>query len=366
MSSGARATANLLLFSRSFTLGNLSTYKQAVMGLPKPILAQIERDMGISATEAIPGEAAAQVNKSANAIARRKAISTVALSAGLYYVGNALLQNAFNIAARDSTLEEEAKGYARRYEGLMKSTEEDPFELRHLISRLSPTYDNEPKKSDRVHIGYDKDGTAIYARSPVGKFGEEMVGYPSMPMEMVRRKLSPLAGGILEILENDKGFGRKIYDENDTSVGGDIAVGMAVAKHLVMKHLPEGQISAGVDLLRGEGDIKVNTLRLVGPAFGFTASVGAPGGMARGEQLAAKGAFDARFNLAWPDIKKQIQQGDEEGARERMTAIGVPAWMQKGLIRNADNPAAALRGRTLRDFYQYSTPEQRERLERAR
>jgi hypothetical protein len=54
MSATARATANMLLFSRSFTLGNLATFKQAAMGLPKPILAQIERDFGMSAEAAIP------------------------------------------------------------------------------------------------------------------------------------------------------------------------------------------------------------------------------------------------------------------------------------------------------------------------
>ena len=73
-----------------------------------------------------------------------------------------------------------------------------------------------------------------------------------------------------------------------------------------------------------------------------------------------------RFNLAWPDIRKQVQRGDADGARDAMSAIGVPVWMQKGLIRNANNPAGALHGRTILDFYQYGTPQQRERLENAR
>jgi hypothetical protein len=288
------------------------------------------------------------------------------LSAGLYYAGNAIIQHAFNILSRDSTIDEEARGYARRYESLMKDASQDPWELRHMLGRLSPTYDNEPKKQDRAHIGYDKDGTAIYARNPTGKFGEEMVGYPTMPMEMVRRKLSPMAGGVLDVLENDKGFGRKIYDENDRTIGGDVRTAFAVAKHMVMKHLPEGQITAAVDLLRGDGDKTVNELRLVGPALGFTASVGAPGGPARGEQLSAKQQFDARFNLGWPDIKKQIQRGDHGRGSGGDGRTRVPPRMQNGLIRNANNPAAALRGRTLRDFYQYSTPEQQERMDRAR
>ena len=185
MSNAARATANMLLFSRSFTLGNLSTFKQAALGLPKPILAQIERDYFDfkenpetgefeSPQAALGPDAAAAVAQMSKGIARRKAISTIAMSVGLYYVGNALIQHAFNIISRDSSVEEEMNGYARRYASLMSDVSNDPFELRHLLGRLSPTYDNEPSKQDRAFIGYAKDGTAIYARNPTGKFGEEL------------------------------------------------------------------------------------------------------------------------------------------------------------------------------------------------
>jgi hypothetical protein len=370
MSAAARASANMALFSRSFTLGNLATFKQAAFGLPKPILAQIERDAGFRAgaiDEA--GELAGpeiDATKFAKSIARRKAMATIIMSVGLYYIGNALLQHAFNIVSRDSTVDAEMNGYARRYADFMKDVKADPFELRHMLGRLSPTYDNEPGKQDRAFIGYAKDGTAIYARNPTGKFGEELIGYPTMPMEMIRRKLSPLFGGILDIAENDKGFGRKIYDENDTTIQGDIKTAFAVAKHMVMRHLPEGQIDAAMDLLHGEGDPTVNKLRVFAPMFGFTASEGAPGGMARGEQLAAKSQFETRFNLAWPDIKRQILRGDMTGARDAMSGIGVPPWMQTGLINNANNPAAAVHGKVLQEFLQYATPTQRRRFENAR
>ena len=365
MSAGARAVANVFLFSRSFTLGNLSTFKAATLGLPKPILAQIERDFGMSAEAAVGPEATALASKLASGITRRKALSTIALSAGFYYVGNALLQNAFNIAYRDSSVDEEWQGYARRYADLMKDASSDPWELRHLIGRLSPTYDNEPRKQDRAHVGYASDGTALYARNPTGKFGEEMVGYPTMPLEMIKRKLSPGAGGMLEILENDKGFGRKIYDENDTSVRGLAATAFAVAKHLVMRHMPEGQINAAVDLLRGDGDADVNKLRVFGPAAGFTVSEGAPGGMAKGELYAEKAQKEAKFSIAWPDIKKQILRGDTEGARAAMSQIQLSPREQTQLIRAASNPAR-ISGRALLNFIQSATPAQLERFNRAR
>jgi ppGpp synthetase/RelA/SpoT-type nucleotidyltranferase len=368
MSAGARATANLLLFSRSFTLGNLSTFKQAAMGLPKPILAQIERDFGMTMQQALAGtpEAAAQISdisQTAKSIARRKAISTIALSAGMYYVGNALVQHAFDAIVRDQGVNDIVKGYVRRFNDAVGAIKEDPFELRHLLARLSPTWDNEPWKQDRAYLGNASDGTGIYARNPSGKFGEEMTGYATKPMMMLRGKLSPMAGGLLDVLTNDDGIGRKLYNEHDSTIRGDIDTAMRVGKHLIMKHLPEGQITAAGDLLRGDGNKVVNTLRLVGPALGFTASVGAPGGPQRGEQLAAKQDYEARFSLAWPNIKKQIQRGDEVGASAAMKDIGVPAMAQRGLMRAAKDPAASLRGRTLLDFYQYATPEQKLRFE---
>lgn len=378
MSSGARATANLLLFSRSFTLGNLSTFKQATLGLPKPLLAQIERDFfdfkenpetgtWESPQASLGPDAAGAVRSIATGIARRKAAATVLMSAGLYYVGNALLQHALNITIRDATVGDEMQGYARRYKSLADDVKGgDWFELRHMLGRLSPTYDNEPRKQDRAYIGDDaQTRAAIYARNPTGKFGEEMIGWPTMPMEMLRRKLSPMAGGILDILENDKGFGQKIYDENDRSITGDVATAFAVAKHLVMKHLPEGQIGAGLDLLRGEGDPKVNALRTFGPALGFTASEGATGGMAKGELGAVRDEAKVRFGLAWPDIKKQILHGDEDGARQAMTGLGLSVREQISLMNTAKNPSA-IKGRTTLDFLRKATPEQIDRFNRAR
>jgi hypothetical protein len=372
MSAGARALANLLLFSRSYTLGNWAVIKTAFTGLPKPILAQIERDIGTERAGAIDQTGALagpqfDINRLAKNIAQRKAISTLVLSAGLFYVGKSLTQHAFNIFGRDATIDDETRGYARRYEALMNEVKGGNwFSLANAVNRLSPTFDNEPGKEDRVHLGYASDGTAIYGRLPTGKYGEEIVGTATHPLTVLRSKLNPPVGALLDIFTNDQGFGRKVFDDNWQGIGGMTKMGLDIGKHFVMRQLPEGQIQAGVDLLRGDGDTKLNSLRLFGPALGFTASAGAPGGMARGEQLSAKSHFDTRFSLAWPDIRKKAQRGDMDGARQDLMNLGVPMKMQNGLLRNALNPAGALKGRTLRDFYQYATPEQRQRFENAR
>jgi hypothetical protein len=366
MSAGAQATANVLLFSRSFTLGNLAMFKQAVVGLPKPILAQIERDFGVLG---LGEEEAAQATQIAKGIGRRKAVATIAGSVALYYITNAIYQHAFNILANDSTVDKEVQGYAERLRDLAEDTKRDPSVLLNTIGRLSPTYNNEPNKQDRVHIGYDKDGTAVYFRNPVGKYGEEGIGYPSMPIEMFRRKLNPLlVRPFLEVLFNDKGFGQHIYNDLDKTAAGDVAAAIAIGKHFGEAMLPSGQIKSGIDLLRGEGDATVNKFRLFGPALGFTASEGRPGGMAKGELGTADAAFRMRFNLGWPDIRRQIQRGDFEGAIEAMTALGIPpargSINQRSLIRAATNPAF-ISGTSVLNFYQHANPEQIRRFERA-
>jgi hypothetical protein len=371
MSAGARATANLALFSRSFTLGNLATFKQAAVGLPKPIMAQIERDFFAfrqnpeTGTWEAPPASVEDVHEIATNMARKKALATIALSAAFSYIGTAIFQHAANIVVRDATVDDELKGYARRYNSLMRDVKDDPFELRRAVARLSPTYDNEPNKQERVYLGNEADGTAAYMRMPFGKFGEEMVGYPTMPMQMLRQKLSPAASFLLDIVQNDDGTGRKIYDEKAPGIGGDAATAFAVAKHLVMKHLPENQIMAGWDLLHGDGDQGMNAARIVGPSLGFTVSQGRAGGMAKGEMASVNDEAKVKFSLAWPDIKKQILRGDEDGARQAMTGLGLSVREQISLMNTAKNPSA-IKGRTALDFMRKATPEQLERFNRAR
>jgi hypothetical protein len=92
MSAAARKTANMMLFSRTFTMGNLGVMKDMLTGMPKDVMAQIERDMG-----AVDPKAASY----AKSLARRKAIATITLDIGLMYVGNSVLQSAFNVMLGD-------------------------------------------------------------------------------------------------------------------------------------------------------------------------------------------------------------------------------------------------------------------------
>lgn len=360
MSSMARKTANVLMFSRSFTLGNLGVMKDMFTGLPKDVMAQIERDMGT-----IDPKAAGY----AKSIARRQAWATVVIDMAFALAGYSILQNAVNILAGDSTLEKEVHGYAKRFGEALHERQMHPMkaiQVFDFLHHVSASGENEPGRQDRLLVGHDKDGTGIYARVPPGKMGEEFEGWMTGPLDMMRRKLSPAARFGWDVLANDKGFGRKLYDPTADSVQGYVSNLGKIAFHLMEVHAPSGQIEATRDLIRGDGDAKVNSAKAFLPFLGITTSKGAPGGPAIGELYHARQQHDFAVQSQLPDIQKQFLRGDRPGAQERMTELGVPAGLQRYYFRVWQNPATRLSPKALRDFYLYATPAQRDRLENFR
>jgi hypothetical protein len=387
MSDGARKFANMLLFSRSFTLGNLGAMKDMLNGLPRDVRAQISRDVG-----SLDPKAAGYIKS----LAQRKAISIVMLDMGLMYIGNSLLQSGVNVLRGDSTLDQETKGYADRLARRLQQVKEHPLELLSPLTiaggvvggavggvrgavlgalagtgvgqlkHLSATAENEPGKQDRIKIGYTKDGQAIYARNPAGKIGEEFTGWLTEPLDMLKRKLGTIVRPGWQILANDKGFGRKVYDPSADTPAGYLANMGAIAQHLATTQVPEGQIGAAADLATGQGDRKLNLLQTLGPVAGVTFSKGAPGGPAMGELFKAREEHQYRVNQALPEIRRMIQRGEIAMAVKQMIALGIPPGLQQFYIRTTINPATRMTPRTMQDFYRYATPEQRERFLRQR
>jgi hypothetical protein len=360
MSDNARKIANFLFFSRSFTLGNIGAMKDALTGLPRDVLAQISRDVGN-----MEPNTAGYIKS----IAKRRAIAVILTDIGMMYVGNSMLQSGMNVLAGDNSLDDEMHGYANRFVDMLKNAREHPMALLQpfdLLQSLSSTAPNEPGKENRIKIGTAKDGTAIYARLPTGKIGEEFSGYLTGPLDMIRKKLGTVVRPAWQIMANDQGFGRKVYDPNaDTPAKYLKNIGL-IAAHLAESQIPEGQMSALSDLVTGQNDAKISALQAFGPIAGVTFSKGAPGGPAVGELYAAREKHDFAVYSAMPDIRKQIQRGDVMGARAAMQSLGIPRGLQDFYVRTTLNPATRLGGRTLKDFYVYATPEQRQRLEDAR
>jgi GNAT superfamily N-acetyltransferase len=360
MSDAARKISNMLLFSRSFTLGNLGAMKDMLNGMPRDVRAQISRDVG---------NLNPQAEGYIKSLAQRKAVSIIMLDMGLMYLGNSLLQSGLNVMKGDKTLGEEGQGYADRLSAALQRVRDHPLSLLQpldLAQSLSSTAEHEPGKQDRILVGHTKDGTAIYARNPVGKIGEEFTGYLSGPLDMLRRKLGTIARPVWQVLANDKGFGRKVYDPNADTPEKYLKNAGAIASHFATSQIPEIQLSSAADLATGQGDRTLALAQTFGPIAGVTFSKGAPGGPDQGVLYNLQAQERFAQAEAMPEIRKMIQSGDIPGAYQRMRELNIKPGLQQFYVRSTLNPAARFSPKAIQQILRGATPEQRERFQRAR
>jgi hypothetical protein len=114
-----------------------------------------------------------------------------------------------------------------------------------------------------------------------------------------------------------------------------------------MSQVPEGQMNAAMDLVKGEGDKNVNAAQALGPIAGVTFSKGAPGGPAVGEMYQAR-ETQHQFAIAGAARHPQADPARRHhGAQERMSALNIPPGLQKFYIRTSQFPETRLGGRTL-------------------
>lgn len=317
MSKAARMTANMMMFSRSFTLTNLGAYKDLVAGLPKDVQAQILRDKGMKALTQIQGTA------------RRKGASLLLADIVLSHVGLILAQHAMSYM------------FSHAY---------------HAPAQ------NEPSKEQRFLIGYQKDGTALYGRLPTGKVGEELQDWATSPMDLTKRKLSPFAQAAYGLASNTEGFGRKVYDPYDETATGYLKNAARVGKYLAQTIGPWSPFESAMDIGKGHGDPETNWLKIWAPALGVSISKGAPGGPAVGQLYASKDEHEFQVGEAMPDIRDAIANGDIKTAQKQMTGLGMSRSYQKFIIRTTQNPGARLNKKQVKEFMGYANPEERDRM----
>lgn len=349
MSAGARKLANLTLFSRTFTLGNIGAMKDMVTGLPQDVQAQILRDAGEVA------------RVGAMKAGRQKAIHAFVMDVGLMYVGNAIMQNVMDTLMRDKTLPQILHGYAMRFKDYLTRADTDPSALLDLGS-LFPTAANEPGKENRIFFNTAPDGTAIYMRLPTGKIGEEFQGYLTSPLEMLKRKQGTLMRPLLQTIENDKGFGRKVYDDQEPGLPGMLHAVGNVVWNVLQQQIPMDSIQAGYRLFSGHPE-DTDALKVVGPLLGITFSKGAPGGPEVGVMFQAERHHQDEVASAMPDIKEHIKQGDIQGAIEKMDAAHMTPEEQRLTLKYTLNPQARLNRNRLRKFQQIAPAELLQKME---
>ncbi len=357
MSQGARQWANFLLFSRSFTLGNLGAMKDAVTGLPRDVQAQIIRDSG------------ELMNQTATSMAKRKAIGVIAADIALMYVGNAALQSAIAVMSGQSTGQQEADGYMRRLQKLATRTKEspldvlNPFNIPDNIASLMPQGENEPGKQDRVKVGHSPDGTAIYMRNPTGKIGEEFIGW-RYPRDMITRKMGTIARPLYQVLANDAGFGHQLYDPYTKTTSGEIANIGNIVSAFMGDQVPLASIKAARDMLAGRGDQKLEAAQVAGPLLGLTFSRGYPGGEAGAVVNRTRQEHNFQVQQGLPAVRRDIQDGKIDAATEKMTKLGMSTGTQRRIMFTTMHPDQALSRRQIDEFQRTASPEEKEEYER--
>lgn len=352
MGNMARKMANIAMFSRSFTIGNLGVMKDMIKGLPSDVIAQLNRDVG--------EESAKQASKAT----QRKAIAAFALDIGLMYAGNSILQSAIDKLKRDKSNDQISQGYIDRYHKLMKKFDETPWDLLNIpndLQTLSSTSTNEPGKENRILFSHDPNtGTAYYMRLPTGKIGEEFEGWITSPLDMARKKVSPLVSPLIDTYRNADYFGHPIYDKDARGISGSAENIGKVVKHFIEAQIPEESIKSTYNLLTNQSKNKpLDYMKAAGPLAGITFSKGYPGGPEAGILAAASKRHESEISASLPKIKEAIEGDDEDKAREIMDKLEMTPREQHSLINHYKNPASKVNSHNLQKFERIGTSEEK-------
>lgn len=331
MSSAARKVANIFLFSRTYTLGNAGIVKDMITGLPLDVQGQIARD-----------GSADELQRAVNT-SRAKNVGAVALDVALLTAAGSLMADIFAIASGRKDFDQVEKGYWDRLKALGALATKNPLLLANPIEdaeRLSSGSENEidpdtgqPLK--RILVGYDKQGTAIYMRNPVGKFAEEIANWTEAPGATLKSKLSPFVKPAYDVLTNDKGFGRPLVGKDDST----IEAAAKIARHFVEAQLPMDQLNSIYNLLTGQAR-STDAIKLLGHAAGVTFRRGYPGGPEAGKVMQLKKDYRDTLAEELPKVSEMIRSGDTRGAFVRLGELGITGRRRIEYIHGVQHPAA--------------------------
>ncbi len=362
-SPGVRKAANFIFFSRSFTGGNIGAMKDAFLGMPRDVVAQLR-------TAGADEAAQAGASELARSYAQRKAIGALVKDIAIAHLGVALVTSALEYY-HEQDFDKILEGYRDRWQRLVEAAAKDPWDASNPFAdlrMLSPTSENEAGKENRIRVGTQEDGTAIYMRLPFGKIGEEMEGYLTAPVDMMRRKVGTIIRPLLQVYANDQGFGREVYKPDAKTLREIARAVFDAVMHVVADQFPVDSATAAkdivIDLKEGREPNKLDELKAVGPLAGVTFSKGAPGGPAVGEMFEVEKRHRQDVQRIKKDVNKMIERGEIEPAIETMRGARMTDREILLTLKYAQTPAARLGGRRLGSFYQHGTEADQERMAR--
>jgi Transglycosylase SLT domain len=352
LSRWANMAANLVLFSRSFTLGNLGVIKDMFKGAPSHVLARIEQ---------IAGREGA---KGAKWDLQKKALAAFVLDIGLGVmavgVGSVLYQ------AVTKGLSNATDQYADEAKAALNGfTSGNPLDILGVL----PQYWNEPGKQQRVSIGTDSQGRGNYIRLPVGKIGEEFTGWFTHPGDMLMAKMKPTLRPLVELLIGRDALGRELLPPYPNTIGSYVETAGDAVRHFVSGLGPTATIQGLNEMFhthvlgeKPKADPFVSAMKVIGPATGLgLISQGYPGGPAAGEIHAQSERDRYELMKEMPAIRDKIRNGDTEAAVADMTRLNVPPQLRRYYIQQTNNPGVT-RG-AMRKL-QAMPPEVKERVQR--
>lgn len=366
----ATKIANVVLFSRTFKFGNFGIMKDALRGLPSDTMAQLEEFLGKETLTNELNKADAKVTKLAKRAAiahaaRRIAFGAVMVDIAMNYVGNSILQDVVDHLNRDKSLDQIMQGYVYRYHKLLQKHGGSPWELLDIpndLKEMSSTASHEPGKENRILWDTDpKTGTDTYLRFPFGKIGEEFEGWIRHPSQMMHRAEGTFIKPLLDIYNNSDWSHHPIYNERAKGLSGMMDTLGKVVTHIMEAQVPKEAIESAMKLLEKESsNPSLDKMKIFGPMAGVTASSGYPGGPEAGILADTERRQSEEVSAALPDVKKAVEKGDEEKAREIMGKLNMTDRQQQSIINHYRNPAGKVNSRNLGKFERTATPEEKE------
>lgn len=341
MSKSARTVLNLFLFSRSFTMSNLGLYKDALgSGLPKAVAGQLD----------------AADKSLANNFYRRKAAAALTKDIAALVILNAGIQSAVAYFTKQQTGDQILAGYKRRLGKYVDAGMHNPLHFLTGIQDLSPTSENEPEKEDYIYLGRNAQGTGMYLKNPFGKVGFDLQNWMTHPIQELGRKESTLAGPVIHVLSNDKGYGRQIYSQQDPGLDEV----MDVAKYLVAENTPSQLIKGGYDFATGKDRSVMNAAQSGLGTLGLFVSHGAPGGPPEGFLYAAEKEHDFKKQQVMPDVRQAILSGNDQDAIKAMQQARMTGQEMKSAFESTLAPEkSGLSKERIFKAMQFMSPDER-------
>ena len=347
MSAATRKWANVLLFSRSFTMGNLGAVKDIFYGMPAGLRAQLmEHSSAASAEMGLD-------------MAKRKAFSGLVMDLAATILITSITQDWVRRNKNDpiaKQLGDALAGYPKRAGNMLKHIEDHPLQrTSYNPYRLSSTFHNEPGKEDRIDLGAKGSARHEYLRLPTGKVIEDTIGWLLHPVDTAIKKASPLAKGGGQIVFDSKGYGVPVYNPSGSFIGHAMDAAILMAS----TNFPMGTARAAYDMAQGKAT-SLDREKFAGDLTGFSVSQGHPLGPVGA--LAAKVEEKVKAGKAYQlePVKRLLKYGDVAGARALLKEAGMTPPEVMHTITRIQNPKAFVPPQVLKKFNQHATQEGRD------